>query len=410
VTDIVMNIVAAFFVGIDWASEEHAVHVMDPSGRKVAVFNIAHTRDGFEKLIVRLARLGPVGQIPVAIERPDGRLVDALLAAGHPVVAVHPNAIKGWRDAEVTSGAKSDSGDAEVIAEYLRLRQHRLRVMAPFSDRTRALRCLVRSRDDLVDQRVAVCNQLTASLDAFWPGANGIFYEIRSDIALSFLERYPTPASAAAVGEKRLAAFLANKHYSGGRTPAELLDRLRSAPDGLTGHEADARGHAIAGYVAVIRTLNAAIKNLDREIAAQLGEHPDGPIFSSLPRSGSINAAQMLAEWGDCREAYDDPEAVCALAGLTPVTKHSGKHHAVHFRWACNTRFRQAVTTFADNSRHSSAWAASVYQQARDRGCDHPHAIRILSRAWVRIIWRCWNDNTTYDPTRHGNAQHLHAA
>ena len=115
----------------------------------------------------------------------------------------------------------------------------------------------------------------------------------------------------------------------------------------------------------------------------------------------------MLAEWGDCREAYDTPEAVCALAGLTPVTKHSGKHHAVHFRWACNTRFRNAVTTFADHSRHSSPWAATVYQSARDRGCDHPHAVRILARAWVRVIWRCWTDNLPYNPERHGKAQQL---
>ena len=135
------------------------------------------------------------------------------------------------------------------------------------------------------------------------------------------------------------------------------------------GERVDDQTHA---YTGVIRALNTAIKQLAREIATQLGEHPDHTIFTSLPRSGSINAAQMLAEWGDCREAYDTPEAVCALAGLAPVTKHSGKHHAVHFRWACNTRFRNAVTTFADNSRHSSPWAASVYQRARDRGCDHP--------------------------------------
>jgi len=410
VADIVMNIVAVFFVGIDWASEEHAVHVMDPTGRKVAAFNIAHTHDGFAHLIGRLARLGPVDQIPVAIERPDGRLIDALLEAGHPVVAVHPNAIKVWRESEVTSGAKSDAGDAEVIAEYLRLRQHRLRVMAPFGEQTRALRAVVRSRDDLVAQRVAINNQLEACLDAFWPGAKQIFADVCSPIALDFLERYPTPAAAATLGEKRLAAFLAKHHYSGRRSAAELLQRLRNAPAGITGTEATARGHTVAGYVTVIRALNSSITRLDHQIATQLGEHPDGPVFTSLPRSGQINAAQMLAEWGDCREAYDSPEAICALAGITPVTKHSGKHHAVHFRWACNTRFRRALTIFADNSRHSSDWAAEIYQRARQRGCDHPHAVRILARAWVRVIWRCWNDNTGYNPELHRGAQQLNQA
>jgi transposase len=411
VADMVVTLAAVLFVGIDWASEEHAVHVMDPAGCKLAAFRIAHSRDGFDRLVTKLAGLGSAGQVPVAIERPDGRLVDVLLEAGHPVVSVHPNAIKAWREAEVTSGAKSDPGDAEVIAEYLRLRQHKLRVLSPFSDETRALRAVVRARDDLVDQRVAANNQLEACLDAFWPGAKAIFADVCSDIALAFLERYPTPAAACSLGPKRLGTFLAKQGYSGRRSAAELLERLRSVPDGIAGGpEAEGRREAVLGYVRVIRALNASIRQLARSIAAHLGEHPDNEIFTTLPRSGSINAAQMLAEWGDCREAYDDPEAVCALAGLAPVTKHSGKHRAVHFRWACNTRFRNAMCTFADNSRHASAWAADIYQRARDRGCDHPHAIRILARAWVRVIWRCWIDNQPYDPARHGGAVQLEEA
>lgn len=407
-TETVMVLGAEWFVGIDWASEEHAVHVMDVGGRKVKAFMIRHSRDGFEQLVARLAKLGEASSIPVAIERPDGRLVDVLLEAGHPVVPVSPNAIKAWRDGEVVSGAKSDTGDAETIAEYLRMRQHKLRVLAPFSDATRGLRAAVRARDALVDQRVAANNQLEACLEAFWPGANAIFADICSDIALAFLERYPTPAAADRLTEKQLAAFLARHGYSGRRSAAELLERLRSVPDGITpGRENQARKATVIGYIGVIRALNAAIKQLAKEIATQLGEHPDHTIFTSLPRSGSINAAQMLSEWGDCREAYDSPEAVCALAGLTPVTKHSGKHHAVHFRWACNTRFRYAITTFADNSRHASPWAANIYQRAKDRGCDHPHAIRILARTWVRVIWRCWTNGVAYDPQHHNGAQQL---
>ena len=104
-------------------------------------------------------------------------------------------------------------------------------------------------------------------------------------------------------------------------------------------------------------------------------------VFRSLPRAGQVSAAQMLAEWGDCREAYDGPEAVAALSGMAPVTRRSGKHLAVAFRWACNTRFRNAMATFADNSRHGSPWAATVYGDAVGRGADHPHAVRILARA-----------------------------
>jgi Transposase IS116/IS110/IS902 family len=115
----------------------------------------------------------------------------------------------------------------------------------------------------------------------------------------------------------------------------------------------------------------------------------------------------MLAEWGDCRDAYAGPEAVAALAGIVPVTKRSGKHAAVSFRWACNKRFRNALATFAHNSRQASPWAAKVYADAIARGHDHPHATRVLARAWVRVIWRCWIDQVPYDPVKHGAAQRL---
>ena len=396
------------FVGIDWASQTHAVCVLDDAGTKHANFQVGHTADGLDQLIARLGRLGDPATLPVAIERPDGRLVDRLLEAGHPVVAVQPNAIKAWRDAEILSGAKNDPGDAHLLAEYLRLRRHRLRVLAPFSAETRALRAVVRTRGDLVDQRVATANQLGACLEAFWPGAKGIFADLATPIALDFLARYPTPESAANLGERRMAAFLTKHGYCGRRPPAQLLTRLRAAPPGLCGTvEVEARRDAVLALVGVLRALLAGIKDLDRSVVAHLGEHPDAEIFTSLPRSGRINAAQVLAEWGDCRPAYADAEAVACLAGATPVTKQSGKHTAVSFRWACNKRFRQAICTFADNSRHASPWAAKVYADALARGHDHPHAVRVLARAWIRVIWRCWIDQTPYDPAKHGAAHKL---
>src|SRR5215475_7231776 len=175
---------AQVFTGIDWAAEAHAVCVLDAGGKAVAQFTISHSADGIASLIRRLARFGDPGDLPVAIERPDGRLVDLLLEAGHPVVPVKPNAIKTWRDGEVLSGAKSDAGDAMVIAEYLRLRCHKLRTVTPYRDETRALRTVVRTRDDLVDMRVAATNQLAALLDAHWPGAKAIFADVESPISL----------------------------------------------------------------------------------------------------------------------------------------------------------------------------------------------------------------------------------
>ena len=210
-----------------------------------------------------------------------------------------------------------------MIAEYLRLRAHKLTVAAPYSDQTRALRAVVRARGDLVEMRVAATNQLSALLEAHWPGARAIFADVESPISLEFLTRYPTPAAAAHLGEKRMAAFLVKHGYSGRRTAAELLARLRAAPAG-TSREAltEALRDAVLAAVGVLTALNAAVKNLDRSVAAHLGEHPDGKIFTSLPRSGQINAAQVLAEWGDCREAYAAPDSVAALAGVTPVTSN----------------------------------------------------------------------------------------
>jgi transposase len=397
---------ALFFVGIDWAAAEHAVCVLDRTGCQVAAFAVEHTAAGFARLATRLGKLAAAEQVPVAIERPDGRLVDALLDAGHPVVPVKPNAIKTWRESEVLCGAKSDPGDAAVIADYLRVRIHRLRPAVPYSGATKALRAVVRTRGDLVHARVAATNQLAALLDAHWPGAKAIFASISSAIALAFLAKYPTAAAAAGLTEKRLAAFCAKQGYSGKKPAAVLLARLRTAPAGVTDPDlCQGVRDAVLAQVSVITALNTAIKDLDRAIGEQMDAHPDGKIFQSFPRAGTVNAAQMLAEWGDAREAFDHPDAVAALAGVTPVTKASGRQRGVSFRWACNKRLRQAITTFADNSRHASPWAAGIYNRARAAGKDHPHAVRILARAWVRVIWRCWQNNTPYDPALHGGVQ-----
>ena len=367
------------YVGIDWASDEHAICIIEASGRVVDRFSITHSAEGFERLVGRLARHAEPGSLPVAIERPDGRLVDRLLEAGHPVVAVKTTAIKAWREAEVGSGAKSDPGDAKVIADYLRLRFEALRPLRPFSEETRALRAVVRSRTDWSTPGWRRPTSCVRPWPPPGPGPAELFADVASEIGLAFLERYPTAASATRLGEARMAGFLRKHGYSGRRSPAELLGRLRAAPAGLAdGPESEARRDAILAMVRVLRALNRSIKDLDRSVVAHLGEHPDAAVFGSLPRAGQVNAAQMLAEWGDSREAYDGPEAVAALSGMAPVTRRSGKQLAVGFRWACDTRFRNAMATFADNSRHASPWAARVYGDAIGRGADH----RTRSASW----------------------------
>lgn len=404
---------ARIHVGIDWASRDHAVCAIDQDGHQLVRFAVDHDQDGLDRLVKKLARLGPVLGTQVGIERADGVLVDRLLEAGHQVIPVRPAAIKAFRVAETPSGAKSDAGDAKVIAEYVRVRHQHLRPLEPFSEQTRALRATSRTRSRLVRRRVRATNQLSDTLQLWWPGALAAFPNLDTNIAMQFLGRYPTPEAARHLGPKRMQGFLDRVGYAGNwrRDSNDILAALRSAPAGVgPGPLTDSCQATVTAQVTAITQLRAAIKDLDRTIAGQLDEHPDAPIFLSLPNSGKINAAQLLAEWGDCRQAYDRPDAVAAVAGMCPVTRASGTHHAVLFRQACNTWFRQAMATFADNSRQESDWAADVYLRAKKRVRRHPHAVRILGRAWIRVIWRCWQDRRPYDPALHGAAAALKTA
>ncbi len=400
-----------FFVGIDWASQAHAACVIDQTGRVRWQGTVPHTAEGLAEFLEHLRRVRRRGPVRIALERPSGLLVDTLVEAGFEVVPIHPNALKASRPRYSAAGGKSDPGDAFILADLLRTDGHRLRPLRAPSDATRALRALVRGRDDLVAQRVALANQLRALLERFWPGAAAIFADVDSPIALAFLARYPTPQSAARLGEKRLAQFLGQHAYCGRRSVTELLARLRRAPASHVGEaEAETSGEVVRAFVAGLAPVVAHVQQLSAAIEAALPQHPDGPLVQSLPRSGAVSAAQILAELGDERARFPTDDQLAAEVGLAPVTHASGKHHAVVFRWACNKRLRRALTTFADNSRHGSQWAAHVYQRARTRGCRHQHAIRILARAWARILWRCWQDRRPYDITRHRAAAALVAA
>ena len=154
----------------------------------------------------------------------------------------------------------------------------------------------------------------------------------------------------------------------------------------------------------MLERLVGEIAKLTGRIEHAVADLPDGRIVMSFPRAGRICAAAILAELGDVRERFPTADQLAAEAGACPVTHASGKRRGVVFRWACNQRLRARLTCFADNSRHASPWAADVYKRARDRGCDHPHAIRILARAWIRVLWRAWTDRAPYDPALHNAA------
>jgi transposase len=397
------------FAGLDWASRTHAACVIEARGSVLVHFEVNHDAAGLAELCRRLKAAHVTA---VAIERPSGVVVDALLEAGLQVVPIHPNVVKATRPRYRSHGGKSDASDAYLLADLLRTDGHRFQPLAPECDEIRALRALVRGRDDLVATRVQLANQLRALLESFWAGAAEVFADVDSPIALAFIERYPTPEAASRLGPRRMEAFCAQHAYSGRRSADELLQRLHEAAAVTLGElEMEAKGKLVLNLARVLARLVEQIKLLTSRIEHGVQSCEDGRILMSFPRAGRICAAQILVEMGSVRERFDDVERLAAEAGVTPVTYESGKSKVVAFRWACNHRLRAAVTCMADNSRHASAWAAALYEKARGRGCDHPHAIRILARAWLRVIWRAWRDRQPYDAQRHTAAMlHLAAA
>jgi transposase len=390
--------------GLDWARDDHAVSIVDDHGREIDRRTVDHSAAGLRQLVSLLRRHQAA---EVAIERADGPIVDALLEAGITVVVISPNQVKNLRGRYGSAGNKDDRFDAFVLADTLRTDRARLVALTPDSDATLTLRRACRARKDLVSHRVAVANQLRAHLRNVFPGAVGLFAEIDSPITLAFLARFDTQDRADWLSPKRLAGWLASVGYSGRVDPAELHARLIAAPRGATGEHGAAEAHITHALLAVLTTLTEQIKALSTQIGDQLARHADAQIFTSLPRSGTVRAARLLAEIGDCRARFPTPEALACLAGVAPSTRQSGKTRAVGFRWSCDKNLRDAVTDFAGDSRLANPWAADLYNRARARRHDHAHATRILARAWLYIIWHCWQNHTAYDPAQHNALQRL---
>src|SRR5215469_406313 len=245
------------FAGVDWASEEHAVCVVDERGRILEGRRYHHSEPGIRALCARLLRLRVT---LVAIERPDGLLIERLLDAGLSVVAVHSNQVKAMRPRYSVAGGKSDVFDSFVLAELARTDSHRFRVLVPDSDQTKALRAMTRARDSLVRTRIGLANQLRDQLATFWPGAAAVFPSVDSKIALAFLARYPTPQDARGLGEQRLAAFLKRHGYPGRKPARELLDRLRAGAEGRAGEfEIAARREIVVALVSALEPIVARI-------------------------------------------------------------------------------------------------------------------------------------------------------
>ena len=390
--------------GIDWASDNHAVCVVDPDGQVIDRQTVAHTAAGLRRLTDLLDRHHVTA---VGIERGDGPIIDVLLGTDLTVYVIPPQQVKNLRSRYGSAGNKDDRFDAYVLADTVRTDRRRLTPLTLDTDTTSTLRRLCRARRDLVAHRVAVANQLRAHLDTAMPAAVGLFADLDSTISLRFLTRFTTQDDLDWLSPKRLTAWLTSASYSGHTTAATLQARISAAPRGATG----AHGRALAGitraYLATLTAITAQIRALAGQISDAYHTHPDKPVYAALPKAGTVRAARLLAEIGDARGRFPTASSLACLAGVAPSTRESGKVRIVAFRWAVDKQLRDAVCDFAGDSRHANAWAADLYNRARARGHDHPHAVRILARAWIDVIWKCWTTSTAYDPTHHRALQNI---
>lgn len=398
---------AVVTAGVDWSNTNHAVCVIDARGVVVHRFAVDHDKKGLARLVAQLHR-DHVHE--VGIERGDGAVVEALLDAGFTVLVIAPAQVKNLRSRYGSAGNKDDRFDAFVLADTVRTDRHRLTPLTRPSAASVVLRDTVRARKDLISARVATANQLLAHLQRVLPGAIGLFRDLDSPISLDFLDTFPTQVQADTLDEASLTAWLGAHHYPRSRA-GKLLAHLHAATAGLSAP--GARDHAAAhaaitrSYVHVLHALAAQIRTLEDSITTQHRHHRDRALFAALPHAATLRQARLLAEIGDARGRFPTPQSLACLAGVVPSTRQSGKTKIVAFRWGVDRHLRDAICDFAGDSRFSDPWAANYYNRARDRGHDHNHAVRILARAWVHILWHCWHDNTPYDPERHNARRHL---
>lgn len=390
------------FAGIDWGGSHHQLCVVDDRGRRQTQLRVTHDVAGLAALDAELARYG--ASVPVAVERAEGLLVEHLQAAGHIVYPVSPRIAARARERYRVAPVKDDVFDAFVLADTLRHEHGYWRPLAVPSPLLAEIKALTRDRDRLLETQQAVEHQLRGILEAYHPAPVRLFSSMDRKIALAFVLDYPTPANASRIKTTRMAGFCKRNSYTG-RVPAQVLaQRLRDnlltgAPGTVAGKSFSARA-----FATLLQLLNEQLAEFDDAIAAAVGEHPDAHIFASFPGVGPVLTGVLLAEIGEDRNRFPRPEVLLAESGLAPVTRASGRSKSVRFRYAANSRLREACMWWAFNSLKASPWAAAAFRHARDeRGQRYHRALRGLSARWMRILWRCWTDHTPYDEARHGN-------
>lgn len=296
---------------------------------------------------------------------------------------------------------KNDRFDAFVLADLMRTDGWRWRPLTPASTHQAELRVVTRHRRQCVETQIAVEAQLRDTLLAYHPTVASLFSSVDRDATLAFLRSYPTPAAASRVGEARMAGFCRRIGYSGRVPPAVLVERLRS--NLLTAAEGSVAGHSYAALALAdqLELLNTELRAYNQRLGDLLAQHPDHRIVDSFPAVGRVTAAELLAEIGEDRGRYPTAQALLAEAGAAPVTLSSGKIERVRIRRACNRRLRATTTSWAYVLNRIDPVSADRYARACERGATKHTALRAVASSWMRVLWRCWQNHTPYDPSIH---------
>jgi len=388
------------FVGIDWSEAHHDVCVLDVEGRVVAKGRVPEGVEGLARLHVLVgSHAEEPSDVVVGIELDRGLLVGALVAADYEVHAVNPLSVDRYRDRHRTSGAKSDPGDARVLADLVRTDRHLHRKVAGDTELAEGVKVLARAHQGLIWARQRHLNQLRNALREFYPAALQAFgTDLASADALAVLSVAPTPAEGRSISSARIAAALkrAGRRRRVSERAREIQAALRSpqleAPEVLT----RAYGEVVRSTVRIVAEMTEQVETLQRELEARFEEHPDAEILRSLPGLGSVLGARVLAEFGDDRTRYADPKARKNYAGTSPITKASGRSRVALARFARNRRLADALDMWAFCSLMSSDGGRRYYSAHRARGKTHRQALRSLANRWVGILHGCLRQRQLY--------------
>jgi transposase len=388
------------FVGHDWAEAHHDVYVQDVDGRRLGGGQLPEGVEGVARFHALVAdHVDDPADVVIATETDRGLFVGAMVAAGYTVLAVNPFSTSRYRERLSTSGAKSDPGDARVLAELARLDGHNHRPVAGDSELVEAIKVLARAHQGLIWTRQRQLNQLRSTLREFYPAALEAFPELNHGDALAVLAVAPTPSLGRQLSISKIAAALRRGgrqrriEQRAGEIQAALRTEQLAAPDLVS----ESMGSVVKALVAVAAELTAQINGLEGELADRFEQHPAAKIIRSLPGLGMTLGARVLGEFGDDPNRYADAKCRKNYAGTSPITKASGRSRVVLARYARNKRLADACQMWAFAAINTSPGARAFYDQHRAAGDTHQRALRALANRLVGILHGCLRHDTLYD-------------